>query len=102
MGKRFPHVLHNCGPICLYCPKSSFKLNESDSHLDYNKLMKVLGAQAREMTLSTLLWVCLGLWGAINGFVAVRLVCRPSRPESMEPLNAPIVGAHLLNSTNTL
>jgi hypothetical protein len=34
------------------------------------------------MTLSSLLWVCLGLWGAINCFVAFRLVRRPGRSEA--------------------
>lgn len=37
-----------------------------------------------EATLSTLLWVCLGLWGTINGFVAVRLVRRTHKSDRSE------------------
>jgi multisubunit Na+/H+ antiporter MnhF subunit len=38
------------------------------------------------MTLSSLLWVCLGLWVAIDCFVVVRLVVRPTISENVEPV----------------
>jgi hypothetical protein len=34
--------------------------------------------------LSSLLWVCLGVWVAINGFVAACMVRRSTRSEIME------------------
>ena len=53
---------------------------------------KVLGKQTRGMTMSSLVWVCLGLWVAINCFILVRLVLRPTRSEKVEPMASGVVG----------
>ena len=36
------------------------------------------------MTLSSLIWVCLGVWLAFNGFVAVRLALRFLRSQTVK------------------
>lgn len=47
----------------------------------------MMGTYRGEATLSALLWVCLGLWGAINAFVAFRLVRRTRRPASVQAVS---------------
>ena len=68
----------------VFRPEFSLKLYESAVNLIFSGIVKVPGSGGT--TLNSTMWVCLGIWGAINCFIAIRLGRRPGPAESRQPL----------------